>query len=157
MIDFGLAKRYKDPKTGKHHSYRDVRSLTGTIRYASINSHMGVELSRRDDIESFVYALLYFMKGSLPWMGIKASKKREKIEKITSIKTTIPSQKVCEGCPSKNDLDEIASILDHVKRLKYDEKPSYNLIRKTLHDLVYTKTDGLNLVFEWSHNLVCLN
>lgn len=98
MIDFGLAKKYLN-KEKKHISYRDNKDLTGTARYASINTHLGIQQGRRDDLESLMYVLIYFMKGSLPWQSMKGQGKKEKYQKIMEKKLTIQLSTLCEGLP----------------------------------------------------------
>ena len=75
LIDFGLAKKYID-KDGQHIPYKDNKNLTGTARYASLNTHLGIEQGRRDDIECIGNVLLYFMKGDLPWQNLRANNKK---------------------------------------------------------------------------------
>lgn len=69
IVDYGLAKRFKDSSTEIHIKYQKNSKIVGTVRYSSINSHLGRELSRRDDLESLAYILIYFLKGKLPWMN----------------------------------------------------------------------------------------
>ncbi len=101
IIDFGLAKRYKDSKSGKHIDYKDGKSLTGTARYASINCHVGVEQSRRDDLESIGYVLLYFMRGNLPWQGLQGPEKNDKYRRIKECKIATSVELLIRGFPDQ--------------------------------------------------------
>jgi len=96
-IDFGLAKRYRDPRSRQHIPYRENKNLTGTARYASINTHVGIEPSRRDDLESLGYVLMYLARGSLPWQGLKADTKAKKYERIKKRKMDTSSATLCHG------------------------------------------------------------
>jgi casein kinase 1 len=104
LIDYGLAKKYRDPKTHQHIPYKERKSLTGTIRYASINAHLGIEQSRRDDLESIGYVLIYFIKGKLPWQGAgpEGQPKAERFHKIMEKKMAIPIEYLCFDAPSKS-------------------------------------------------------
>jgi len=99
LIDFGLSKYYKDLVTGDHIKYRDGKNLTGTARYASINTHLGIEQSRRDDLESLALSLIYLFKGDLPWMYIKAKTFKEKYEKIFEMKKNLNLEKLSDEIP----------------------------------------------------------
>ena len=99
LIDFGLAKRYKDLKSGAHAKFNKSHNLTGTARYASVNSHMGVEQSRRDDLESVAYIAFYFLRGALPWQGVDADSKQEKYKKIMEIKLATNFEALIKGIP----------------------------------------------------------
>merc|ERR1719174_1033621 len=101
IIDFGLSKKFKSSRTGQHIAYREGKSLTGTARYASINSHKGIEQSRRDDLESIGYVLMYFLRGSLPWQGLKAATKNQKYEKISERKIATPTDVLCKSFPAE--------------------------------------------------------
>ena len=85
LIDFGLAKKYRSSRTLKHCPMTNKKKLTGTARYASINALKGIEQSRRDDLESLGYVLLYFLRGSLPWQGLPIKNKEDRYIKIMNV------------------------------------------------------------------------
>jgi len=125
IIDFGLSKLYRDPQTNIHIGYHDGLPLIGTARFASINAQMGIELSRRDDIESLVYILIYFLCGSLPWQDLNFKGKKRQAE-VHKKKLTTTIDALCASLPI-----EFALCVQYARSLKFTERPDYQY----LHDL----------------------
>jgi casein kinase 1 len=145
IIDFGLAKRFRDPRTMMHIPYRDNKNLTGTARYASVNTHLGIEQSRRDDLEALGYVLMYFNRGSLPWQGLRATHKKEKYEKIMEKKMSVSLENLCKNYPA-----EFVNYLNYSRSLRFEDKPDYPYLRRNLRDLsiqLNLQYDGL---FDWT-------
>ncbi|CAK9881522.1 unnamed protein product [Sphagnum jensenii] len=145
IIDFGLAKKYRDPTTHQHIPYRENKNLTGTARYASINTHLGIEQSRRDDLESLGYVLMYFLRGSLPWQGLKAGTKKQKYEKISEKKMSTPIEVLCKAYPS-----EFASYFHYCRSLRFDDKPDYAYLKRIFRDLFIREGFQFDYVFDWT-------
>jgi len=140
-IDFGLSSRYRHPRTLQHIPYREGRSLTGTPRFASINNHLGLEQSRRDDLESVGYVLIYFLKGSLPWQGLKARSARKKYKMILEKKQAISIQQLCEGLPQ-----QFVEYLAYCRSLKFDTKPNILYLRGLFRELYTSCEYGRNSI-----------
>lgn len=102
LIDYGLSKRFRNPKSGLHIPEKDGKSLIGTPNYVSIYTHLGIEQSRRDDLESLGYVIIYLLKGQLPWEYIKAKTKKDKLNKIMNKKINTSVEELSKDLPSKN-------------------------------------------------------
>ncbi|KAJ0989416.1 hypothetical protein J5N97_007772 [Dioscorea zingiberensis] len=145
IIDFGLAKRYRDSTTNRHIPYRENKNLTGTARYASCNTHLGVEQSRRDDLESLGYVLLYFLRGSLPWQGLKAATKKQKYDKICEKKLSTPIEALCKSHPV-----EFASYFHYCHSLTFDQRPDYGFLKRLFRDLFSREGYDFDYIFDWT-------
>ena len=124
VVDFGMAKQYRDPKTKQHIPYRERKALSGTARYMSINTHLGREQSRRDDLEALGHVFLYFLRGGLPWQGLRAATNKQKYEKIGERKQHTPVRDLCDGFPT-----EFARYLEYTRNLGFEETPDYDYLR----------------------------
>uniref|UniRef100_A0A1J3IN58 non-specific serine/threonine protein kinase n=1 Tax=Noccaea caerulescens TaxID=107243 RepID=A0A1J3IN58_NOCCA len=145
IIDFGLAKKYRDSSTHRHIPYRENKSLIGTPRYASLNTHIGIEQSRRDDLESLGYIFMYFLMGILPWQGLKAGNKKQKYDKISEKKVSTSIEALCRGHPT-----EFASYFHYCRSLRFDDKPDYAYLKRLFRNLFIREGFQFDFVFDWT-------
>ena len=146
LIDYGLSKRYKDKNSGQHIPYRENKQLVGTVRYASINAHLGIEQSRRDDLEGIGYVLVYFYLGRLPWQN-KTDKGKSLSQKITEKKLTTPPELLCKKMPR-----EFSYYFHYCKNLKFEDRPDYNSLKGMFAELLSSRMKINNikeLVYDW--------
>lgn len=159
-----MAKHYRDPKTKVHIPYRERKSLSGTARYMSINTHLGREQSRRDDLESLGHVFMYFLRGGLPWQGLRAATNKQKYEKIGEKKQTTPISELCEGFPgmfSNSDVvfflfspaefspEEFTIYMNYVRKLGFEETPDYDFLRELFTKVLKTLGEPEDGVFDW--------
>lgn len=145
IIDFGLAKKYRDPRTHMHIPYKEGKSLTGTARYCSVNTHLGVEQARRDDMEGIGYILLYFLRGSLPWQGLKAHTKQEKYNRISERKQSTPIDVLCKNLPV-----EFATYMNYTRSLRFEDKPDYGYLKRMFRELFVREGFHMDYIFDWT-------
>ncbi|KAF6007706.1 hypothetical protein HII13_004377 [Brettanomyces bruxellensis] len=144
LVDFGMIKQYRNHITKQHIPYREHKSLSGTARYMSINTHLGREQSRRDDLESLGHVFIYFLKGQLPWQGLKAPTNKLKYEKIGRKKRLTSIQQLCDHLPR-----QFADYLSYVRNLKFEEEPDYKYLVSLMDSALESigeKDDG---VYDW--------
>ena len=145
LLDFGLAKKYRSSTTLVHYPLINKKKLTGTARYASINAMRGYEQSRRDDLESVGYVMMYFLRGSLPWQGLSGKNKEERYRRILNKKLDTSAYDLCTGYPS-----ELETYIDYTRKMEYVEQPDYNRIRKLLLKILEREGQNLDYIYDWT-------
>lgn len=140
ILDFGLSKRYSNHST--HIPFRNDRSFIGTSRYASTNMHLGYEPSRRDDLVSLGHMLVYFLKGSLPWQGLKKKKTHNHIKTISEVKISTTLDDLCKDIP-----ECFKNYLKYCRKLKFDETPDYKFLNNLFVD--YAGKNSISMKFQW--------
>ena len=146
LLDFGLAKKYRSSKTLEQYPYIKKKKLTGTARYASIHALEEMEQSRRDDLESVGYVLMYFLRGNLPWQGLKIKSKEDRYKKILDKKKETTSEQLCKNFP-----DEFREYLEYSRNLEYTEEPKYEKYRSKFYNLICNKMgEAFDFVYDWT-------
>ena len=146
LIDFGLAKQYWDPRTHIHTPFKQGKRLTGTVRYASLSTHLGCEQGRRDDIEGIAYVLIYLLKGMLPWQGMPAKSRNEKYRLIMQRKADVTIEELCAGLPS-----QIGELLRYARALRFEEAPDYKYLRTLLKEALLRQGHVYDCEFDWTN------
>ena len=143
LIDFGMSKKYRSSKTGKHIKLQKLNKINGTLRYMSINSCKYYQYSRRDDLESLGYMLIFLTKNNLPWISVENEdiNLKLKMEKICSLKASITPEKLCRGLPY-----EFCKYIDYCQKLDFEQEPDYNYLRNLFIDVLKRSENlyGLN-------------
>ena len=145
LLDFGLAKKYRSSVTLKQYPLINKKKLTGTARYASINALRGYEQSRRDDLESAGYVLMYFLRGALPWQGIPGKNKDERYKKILQKKMDTTSEELCQGYP-----DEFERYISYTRNMEYEEEPDYDRLRNYFVTVLEKNNEAFDYIYIWS-------
>ncbi|ONM32647.1 Protein kinase family protein [Zea mays] len=129
LVDLGLATKWRDTANGQHVSY-DQRpdAFRGTVRYASVHAHLGRTASRRDDLESLAYTLVFLHRGRLPWQGYQGDNKSFLVCKR---KMSTSPEALCGICPQP-----FKEFLEAVVNMKFDEEPNYSKLISLFDSLI---------------------
>ena len=145
LVDFGLCKKYRSSKTKCHIKFANKKKIVGTLRFLSLNALKGGEQSRKDDLISIGYVLIFFIKGKLPWQSIKGRNMEERYTLLYKKRLEITPEKLCDSLP-----EEFAQYMKYVENLAFEEEPDYKYMRNLFisilskNNLIYDK-----LLFSW--------
>ncbi|CAD8055776.1 unnamed protein product [Paramecium primaurelia] len=141
LVDFGVSKSILDK--GRHIPFKDKKSFIGTTRYASIAAHKGFEISRKDDLESMMYVIIYLILGKLPWQNLQNIGDKDRTVAVGEVKMSTSIDTLCKELPI-----QFADYLKYLKILKFEDQPDYDML-KTLMKKCSNSITYDNL-FEWS-------
>ncbi|CUG91055.1 Hypothetical protein, putative [Bodo saltans] len=146
IIDMGLAKRFRDPKTQEHIPFIEGKALTGTARYVSIGTHIGYQQGRRDDLECVAQILIYFAAGGLPWQGVRCISKLQKYEQIKKMKMDTTIKELCKDitCPLPFE-----KLLEYSRKLEFTQPPDYAWCIGLFTDLMAEMEWENDYSFQW--------
>ena len=146
LLDFGLSKKYRSSRTLVQYPYIKRNKLTGTARYASIHALEEMEQSRRDDMESIGYVIMFFLRGELPWQGLKVKSKEDKYRKILDKKKETSSKTLCANFP-----DEFREYVEYTRKLSYEEEPNYEKYKNKFYNLICNKRgESFDYIYDWT-------
>ena len=149
ILDFGLSKKYRSARTLKHYQIVKSKNLTGTARYASINALNGLTQSRRDDLESVGYVLMYFLRGKLPWQGIPVKNKEERYRKIMEKKMETSAEELCREFPH-----EFADYINYTRNLEYEQDPEYNYLKNLFLTVLGRDGFKIDCYYDWDRETI---
>ena len=144
LLDFNLSKKYRSDRTKNHIQFSITKTMTGTARYASINALSGLQLSRRDDLESLSYIILYFLTKKLPWQGIEAKTLAKRYKKIYNKKVELEKWEKFHQIPI-----EIQDFIRYCRSLKFTQDPNYKRLRNYFYDLMKKENIEEDGNFSW--------
>ena len=145
LLDFGLAKKYRSSRTLIQYPYIKKKKLTGTARYASIHALEAYEQSRRDDLESVGYVLMYFLRGELPWQGLRVKSKEDRYKNILDKKKETSSEELCKNFPN-----EFYKYVSYTRKLQYEENPDYDMLKELFLNVVKKIKEKMDYIYDWT-------
>ena len=143
LVDFGLSKLFKANED--HIGYKNNKNFTGTYRYSSLRNHKGIEQSRRDDLESIGYMLIYFSSGRLPWQGIRNSDKSKRNLAIYTKKRNTPLNELCESCPKC-----MIDYMKYCRLLRFRQHPDYERLKNFFKQQLIQDNKKIDYIFDWN-------
>ena len=146
LIDFGISHKYRSSRTGKHIKFKNRNKIFGSCRYMSLNANKGYELSRRDDLESFGYMLVFLVNNNLPWIYLEKLKisKRNYLNEVLKMKSSISLKELCKGLP-----EEFIEFIKYSRNLKFEEEPNYNYLKSLFTLYLSRNFEKIDYLFFW--------